>query len=89
LNQTVELWSLRLERSPGIGPTHGDITADCVAKAFGVPIDSDPSAFAILHEWMKTTGAQMNEARLYRYTSNRVVDQPDEYPPITASFPTS
>jgi len=26
----------------GIGPTHGDITADCVAKAFGVPIDSDP-----------------------------------------------
>jgi molybdopterin-biosynthesis enzyme MoeA-like protein len=23
----------------GIGPTHGDITADCVAKAFGVPID--------------------------------------------------
>src|SRR5262245_33844629 len=26
----------------GIGPTHGDITADCVAKAFGVPIDTDP-----------------------------------------------
>jgi hypothetical protein len=26
----------------GIGPTHGDITADCVAKAFSVPIDSDP-----------------------------------------------
>src|SRR6266536_6314814 len=23
----------------GIGPTHVDITADCVAKAFGVPID--------------------------------------------------
>jgi molybdopterin-biosynthesis enzyme MoeA-like protein len=28
----------------GIGPTHGDITADCVAKAFGVPIDTDPRA---------------------------------------------
>jgi molybdopterin-biosynthesis enzyme MoeA-like protein len=28
----------------GIGPIHGDITADCVAKAFGVPIDSDPRA---------------------------------------------
>ncbi len=26
----------------GIGPTHGDITADCVAKAFGVPSDGDP-----------------------------------------------
>jgi molybdopterin-biosynthesis enzyme MoeA-like protein len=28
----------------GIGPTHANITADCVAKAFGVPIDSDPRA---------------------------------------------
>src|SRR5947209_18742080 len=25
----------------GIGPTHDDITADCVAKAFGVSIDVD------------------------------------------------
>ena len=48
----------------GIGPTHSDITADCVAKAFGVPIDPDPRALAILHEWVKTTGAEMNEARL-------------------------
>jgi Probable molybdopterin binding domain len=48
----------------GIGPTHADITADCVAKAFGVPIDSDPRALAILHEWVKTSGAEMNEARL-------------------------
>jgi len=45
-------------------PTHGDITTDCVAKAFGVPIDTDPRALAILHEWVKTTGAEMNEARL-------------------------
>jgi molybdopterin-biosynthesis enzyme MoeA-like protein len=35
-----------------------------VAKAFGVPIDTDPRALAILHEWVKTTGAEMNEARL-------------------------
>jgi molybdenum cofactor synthesis domain-containing protein len=48
----------------GIGPTHNDITAACVAKAFGVPIDTDPRALAILHEWVKTTGAEMNEARL-------------------------
>jgi molybdopterin-biosynthesis enzyme MoeA-like protein len=48
----------------GIGPTHGDITADCVAKTFGVTIDSDPRALAILHEWVETTGAEMNEARL-------------------------
>ena len=48
----------------GIGPTHGDITTDCVAKAFGVPVETDPRALAILHEWVKTTGAEMNEARL-------------------------
>jgi molybdopterin-biosynthesis enzyme MoeA-like protein len=47
-----------------IGPTHGDITADCVAKAFGVPIDTDPRALAILHEWVKATGAEMSETRL-------------------------
>jgi hypothetical protein len=34
-----------------------------VAKAFGVPIDTDPRALDILHEWVKTTGAEMNEAR--------------------------
>src|SRR5438034_9315569 len=48
----------------GIGPTHGDITTGCVAKAFGVPIDADPRALAILHEWVKATGAELNEARL-------------------------
>jgi molybdopterin-biosynthesis enzyme MoeA-like protein len=47
-----------------IMPTDGDITADCVAKAFGVPINTDPRALAILHEWVETTGAEMNEARL-------------------------
>src|SRR6202795_2830869 len=34
----------------GIGPTHDDITAECVAKAFGVAIDHDPRAVAILTE---------------------------------------
>jgi len=48
----------------GIGPTHDDITSDCVAKAFGVPIDVDPRALAILHEWLKATGGEMSEARM-------------------------
>jgi molybdenum cofactor synthesis domain-containing protein len=32
----------------GIGPTHDDITADCIAKAFGVGIDHHPEAVAVL-----------------------------------------
>jgi molybdenum cofactor synthesis domain-containing protein len=34
----------------GIGPTHDDITADSVAKAFGVAIDEDPRALAMMME---------------------------------------
>src|SRR3984893_210790 len=30
----------------GIGPTHDDITADCIARAFGVGIDVDERALA-------------------------------------------
>jgi molybdenum cofactor synthesis domain-containing protein len=48
----------------GIGPTHDDITADCVAKAFGVSIDHDPRAVAILKERFDAMGTQMNEARM-------------------------
>ncbi len=48
----------------GIGPTHDDITADCVAKAFGVAIDYDPRAVALLKERFAQTGAEMNEARM-------------------------
>src|SRR6187549_1328654 len=32
----------------GIGPTHDDITADSVAKAFGVPCNYDAKAMALL-----------------------------------------
>jgi molybdopterin-biosynthesis enzyme MoeA-like protein len=48
----------------GIGPAHDDITSDCVAKAFGVPIGADPRAVAILREWVKSTGVEMSEARM-------------------------
>ena len=48
----------------GIGPTHDDITADSVAKAFGVSIDVDPRARAIMEENYKSRGIEMNEARL-------------------------
>jgi molybdenum cofactor synthesis domain-containing protein len=48
----------------GIGPTHDDITADCVAKAFGVPIGHDPRAVKIMTERVAQTGGVMNEARM-------------------------
>lgn len=48
----------------GIGPTHDDITAECIAKAFGVPIDYDPRAVAIIQKRLSAMGAEMNEARM-------------------------
>ncbi len=32
----------------GIGPTHDDITAECIAQAFGVPWEVHPEAFATM-----------------------------------------
>jgi molybdenum cofactor synthesis domain-containing protein len=48
----------------GIGPTHDDITADCVAKAFGVAVAVHPDVVAILKERMAKFGGELNEARL-------------------------
>jgi molybdopterin-biosynthesis enzyme MoeA-like protein len=48
----------------GIGPTHDDITADCVAAAFGAPLEFHPEAVAILKERLAKTGGELNEARM-------------------------
>jgi len=48
----------------GIGPTHDDITADCVAEAFGVALEFHPEAIAILKDRLAKTGGELNEARL-------------------------
>ncbi|MDQ2090612.1 competence/damage-inducible protein A [Marimonas arenosa] len=50
--------------SGGIGPTHDDITADCIAAAFSLAIDVRDDARAILEEHYQRTGTALNEARL-------------------------
>ena len=48
----------------GIGPTHDDITADSIAKAFGVPIDVDPRAEALMTFHCAQRGVPLTPARL-------------------------
>ncbi|WP_010138953.1 competence/damage-inducible protein A [Oceanicola sp. S124] len=50
--------------SGGIGPTHDDITADCVAEAFGRSIDVRDDARALLEAHWNARGVEINEARL-------------------------
>jgi molybdopterin-biosynthesis enzyme MoeA-like protein len=50
--------------SGGIGPTHHDITAECVAAAFDTPISVRDDARALLEAHYKRTGGELNEARL-------------------------
>jgi molybdenum cofactor synthesis domain-containing protein len=48
----------------GIGPTHDDITADSMAKAFGVDISHHPEASDILLKHFAEMGREANEARM-------------------------
>lgn len=50
--------------SGGIGPTHDDITADCVARALGAPIDIRDDARALLEVHYERQGTELNAARL-------------------------
>jgi molybdenum cofactor synthesis domain-containing protein len=48
----------------GIGPTHDDITADAVAKAFGVGIDVDERALAPMRAYYQRRGVELTPARM-------------------------
>ena len=48
----------------GIGPTHDDITADCIAAAFGVGIDVDARALDLMKPFYEKRGLELTPARL-------------------------
>ncbi len=47
----------------GIGPTHDDITADAISRAFGVPCEYDAKAYAMLEASYAARGIEYTEAR--------------------------
>jgi molybdenum cofactor synthesis domain-containing protein len=49
--------------SGGIGPTHDDITADAIGKAFGLPVIHDDRAMQLLGDSYVKRGIEFNEAR--------------------------
>ena len=48
----------------GIGPTHDDITAHCIAKAFGVELHQHPAARDLIARLCERNGVELNSARL-------------------------
>ena len=48
----------------GIGPTHDDITAEAVSKAFELPCEYHPEAMALLTKHYKTREMEYTEARM-------------------------
>ncbi len=48
----------------GIGPTHDDITADSIGEAFGVAVEIDPRAVAMMEPVYAARGIAMTPARL-------------------------
>ena len=47
----------------GIGPTHDDITSECIASAFGVPWEAHPEAMRLLSAMYEERGIEFNAAR--------------------------
>ena len=63
----------------GIGPTHDDITCECVAKAFGRRYMVNEEARRILEDYYDGSGRDLNEARMrmaYTPEGAELVDNP-------------
>jgi len=48
----------------GIGPTHDDITADCIADAFEVALPEHPQAAKLLRDYYAAKGIEANADRM-------------------------
>lgn len=67
----------------GIGPTHDDITADCVAKAFGVELVEDPEAIRrLLRNYANPADLNAARRRMARIPAGgRLIDNPVSHAP--------
>ena len=64
----------------GIGPTHDDITADSVAKAFGVGIDHHPEVVARFKERFGAAGSERGAAAHGAHSRRRRTDPERDHP---------
>lgn len=60
----------------GIGPTHDDITAEYIAKAFSQPLIQHPETARILREYFESKGIEANEERM------RMANMPEGAEPV-------
>ncbi|MEL6365072.1 MAG: molybdopterin-binding protein [Pseudomonadota bacterium] len=49
--------------SGGIGPTHDDITAEAIAKAFNQPFTEHPEIIRLMEAWYSAQGEELTPAR--------------------------
>ena len=70
----------------GIGPTHDDITADSIARAFGVPCEYDAKAYAMLEKSYAARDIEFTEARKRMASIPRGADHIDNPVSVAPGF---